>query len=413
MLFFKKKNNPDSDYAVRLNLFFQLLQSHPVQTGNFLDSLTHFTRIVDALSASIYLYEKKTKLFLLKKWSGEKPSRFSISADYEFVRHLRLRESLVFRDEYAKKSANEMRQAALFYFQQTLSTLVCPLRDNGEWLGLLHVRLDEGQKASPALLTGLVALYGDAVKRWLAYQDVFQKNRKLSEVSHVKNQLLANVTHEFQTPLNGILGVAEALLEDRELSAGHSHAVKLIQKSGRALSKTLGNLLELVQIEARKSQRPREKVNLVALIHEVALLFQETCREKGVAIRVPPAGQRQYVFIQPDQIRTVFMNLIGNAVKFTEKGTIAIELTRSGEMVRVTVADTGVGIEEDKLHLIFEEFYQADGSTTRLYGGTGLGLAIVKKIIGLHGGRIWAESQKGVGSTFTFTLPLYPVSGDG
>jgi len=106
----------------------------------------------------------------------------------------------------------------------------------------------------------------------------------------------------------------------------------------------------------------------------------------------------------------VLMNLIGNAVKFTSNGKITIDVHKSGEMLHVSVQDTGIGIDENKLDLIFEEFYQVDGSHTRVYGGTGLGLAIVKKIVSLHGGRIWAESRPGQGTKFTFTIPLFPLS---
>jgi len=103
------------------------------------------------------------------------------------------------------------------------------------------------------------------------------------------------------------------------------------------------------------------------------------------------------------------MNLIGNAVKYTEAGFVRVAFEKAADWIYVSITDSGIGIDEDKQHLIFEEFYQVDGSHTRVYGGTGLGLAIVKKIITLHGGRIWVESQRGAGAQFKFTLPVYPV----
>jgi len=128
-----------------------------------------------------------------------------------------------------------------------------------------------------------------------------------------------------------------------------------------------------------------------------------------VQLIIPKSEGEVLVYAHPDQIRTVLMNLIGNAVKFTKKGEIKVEIQKSGENLHISIADTGIGIDDDKLGLIFEEFFQADGSHTRVYGGTGLGLAIVKKIITLHGGRIWVDSQIGVGTCFHFTLPVYPV----
>jgi len=187
------------------------------------------------------------------------------------------------------------------------------------------------------------------------------------------------------------------------------YTLQLIKKSGNELHKTVNNILQLVQIEAKKNQNIKEKVNILSLIEEVALLYSETCQKKKVSIVIPKSDREIFVYIHPDQIRTVLMNLIGNAVKFTQEGNIRIELKKSGEMLHVTIIDTGIGIDDDKLSLIFEEFYQADGSHTRMYGGTGLGLAIVKKIVTLHGGRVWVESKKGLGSTFTFTVPMYPI----
>jgi len=412
MFKFKQKTKNLSHYTSKLDTFIHVIKSHAVHAENFLDSLTQFSRVFDAEYGSIYLYEKKTNLFLMRKWFGHEPTRYSVSGDYEFITLLKKRAGTIHRKEFTAKTTNEMRQPALFYFQQTLSNVVCPVIDNGEWLGLINLQVDdfldnEGQ----VMFDSLLEIYVDTFKRWLCCQKLMEDNKRLSELSDIKNQLLANVTHELQTPLNGILGVSEALLDfpQDEITAQVKDHINLIKKSGNELNNTVSNLLKLVQIEAKKDHLKKEKIDILMLIKEVALLYSDSCQKKNINITIPKSEETVFVFSSADQIRTVLMNLVGNAIKFTPKGQITIKIQKSGEMLHISIADTGIGIEDDKLDLIFEEFYQADGSHTRLYGGTGLGLAIAKKIVALQGGRIWAESQQGHGSCFTFTLPMYPV----
>lgn len=399
-------------YASKLTQFLQVLRNHPVLSENYLDMLSQVTRVLDATCASLYLYEKKTNMFILRKWSGHEPCRCSISGDYEFVSFIKNRGTVVHRSEFSPLTSNEMRNPALYYFQQTLSNVVCPLLDTSEWIGLLNLQVEDVSRHEAIVFyNDLIELFAEHLKQWLICQKLAQDNRRLSELSDIKNQLLSNVTHELQTPLNAILGVSEVLLAspDEELGSETKLKVGFIEKAGKELSQTVSNLLNLVQIEAKKDTLRREKIAILGVIREVALLYTESCTKKSVQIVIPSTGDDICVFAHADQLRTVFMNLLGNAVKFTQKGHIGISLKKSGEMLHVSVFDTGIGIDDEKLGLIFEEFYQADGSQTRLYGGTGLGLAIAKKIISIHQGRIWAESQKGVGSKFTFTLPLYPV----
>jgi len=408
---FSRKGQSSVETTSQLASFLHVIRNHSIKTENFLDSLSYFTKVFSASAASIYLYEKKTNMFILKKWHGKEPTRYSISGSYEFITYLKTNEVPTHRKEFTSSDVNEYRESALFYFQHTLSSVVCPLLENNTWLGLVNINLsDESYKAVNVFDT-LMEIYADSLKKWLLYQEISQENKKLSEISHVKNELLANVTHELQTPLNGILGLTDIILDggDGKISTELRGHVQRIKKSGDELHKTVSNLLKLVQIEAKKEDKNYEKINLLDLIEEVALLYSEACREKSIGLIVPRSESKIWVYVNPDQIRTVLMNLIGNAVKFTEKGEVRVEMRRSGEMLHVGIVDTGIGIDEEKLSLIFEDFYQGDGTQTRVYGGTGLGLAIVKKIVTLYGGRIWVSSEKGQGSRFTFSLPTYPV----
>lgn len=411
MLFAFKKNQAGSLSFEKLEALIRLIKEHPPYQAGFLETLPFVTKMVEARGAAVYLYEAKTDVFLLKIWSGVKPGRFSLSGDYEFIKYLKLHEGhAASRQEFAQ-GGHELRQPALFFFQQTSATKVYPLLNRKEWLGLVTFDFAETNEKKMRISDQIVSLYLEELKSWLLFERLEEKNKKLSELGHVKDQLLANVTHELQTPLNGILGVAEAILDggDGPVSGALRSHMELISKAGKDLSATVNNILKLTQIEAHKNEVRFEKAGILTLIDEVAMLYHQAFREKNVVCELPSENQAYDVFVEPDQIRTVLMNLIGNAVKFTANGKIAVDVRKSGEMLHVSVKDTGIGIDEDKLELIFEEFYQADGSHTRVYGGTGLGLAIVKKIVSLHGGRIWAESRLGNGAKFTFTIPLFPV----
>lgn len=411
MIFKLNKDKTESLPLTVLSSWLELLKMYPVDSDHFLDSLDHFVKAFSFSSASLYFYEKKTNTFLLKKWVGQEPLRFSVSANYEFLTQLKLRDSAIHRKEFLARSSNELRQPALFYFQNLLCNMSQPVLNEGQWLAVVNVYVPDKSPLGSSVIDFLLTWYASFLRDGLHYQAVASENKKLSEVSHIKNQLLANVTHELNTPLNGILGISEALLDmpENEAAGSMKNAIKIIQKSAQDLHKTLGNILSLMQIEAKKSESRFEKTDLVPLVHEIGALFSDACQAKKITLVLPMATERHLVFVDPQQTRTVLMNLVGNAVKFTAVGRIVVGIVKSGEVFKVSVSDSGIGMDDDKLDLIFEEFYQVDGSRTRVYGGTGLGLAIVKKIVTLHGGRIWVESQKNLGSQFTFTLPQYPI----
>lgn len=406
---FKKKNALTSLSFEKFQSLLRMLKEVPPSEANFLKTLHYFIKLIEARSVALYLYEAKTGMFLLKTWVNSKPTRFSFSEDYEFIKFLKLSERPIDRFEFAK-SSHELRQAALFFFQQTSSTKALPIRYQDKWLGIMAFDMEKKKEETNQIYNQMILFYAEQIKYWLLYQNLQESHKKLSEIGQVKNQLLANVTHELQTPLNGILGITEALLDETmgELPKTLETPVSRIHQSGKELHETVNNILKMTQIEAHKNEMKLEKVNILSLIEEVVFLFQKAIEEKQNQCVIPAKSQAFDVFVEQDQIRTVLMNLIGNAIKFTSHGEISIDLEKNGEMLHVSVGDTGEGIDDDKLDMIFEEFVQADGSHTRMYGGTGLGLAIAKKIINLHGGRIWVESKKGYGSKFTFTIPLFP-----
>jgi PAS domain S-box-containing protein len=229
------------------------------------------------------------------------------------------------------------------------------------------------------------------------------------ETARLKSEFLANMSHEVRTPMNGIVGMTELVL-DSDLSADQRENVESIRSSTEALLAIINDILDFSKIEAGKME-----------IEAIAFDPRETLREalRPLVLQAHKKGLELVFDIQetvpgvvigdPGRLRQVLVNLVGNAIKFTADGSVTVRLTRSeGERslaeVHFEVIDTGIGIPADKQGIIFDPFSQADGSTTRRYGGTGLGLAIVTQLVEIMGGRLWVESEEGKGSTFHFTL---------
>lgn len=387
-----------------------LLREHASVGEAFFESLPGMAKILGASGFSLYLYEAKMNLFILKKCAGGNPGHFTLSGDYEFIRYLKNQGPAVLRREMLGPTPDGLRQAALFYFQQASATIAVPLRDAGAWIGLLNFRLPDETGEAEGEVRLLVGLYAECLTRSVRLQMLTDENLRLAELSLLKDQLIGNLTHELKTPLNGILGITEAMMSgsDGALPDTVLTHTRMIREAGRKLDATVTNLLDLVRIEAKRGEIRREKIDIQALIAEVAGLYADALRANHNRYVAPQAGEIMHVYGDPDQIRTVLMNLMGNAAKFTQDGEVRVTVGKSGHRAVIRVVDTGIGIEEDKQALIFEQFYQADLSHERVYGGMGLGLAIVKRLVEGHGGRVEVESKLGQGSSFMFTLPLRP-----
>ena len=235
--------------------------------------------------------------------------------------------------------------------------------------------------------------------------------------NHAKSEFLAHMSHEIRTPMNGVLGMAELLLST-DLSGKQQHYSKTIHQSGVALLQVINDILDFSKIEANKLELELVEFDLVELIHGVADLFLEPIQRKKLRLRCDideslPARWRG----DAGRFRQILLNLAGNALKFTERGEVAIHIQPHQDvtghpMVKVSVSDTGIGISPEAQKKIFQPFAQADGSTTRRFGGTGLGLAIVQRLVKMMGGEIGVESVPGQGSTFWFTARLDKARGD-
>ncbi|TRL40033.1 response regulator [Rhizobium straminoryzae] len=260
---------------------------------------------------------------------------------------------------------------------------------------------------------------------WLAVfddvTDVRMRERELQRLlgraeaaDRAKSEFLANMSHEIRTPMNGVLGMAE-LLAKSNLDTRQKTFTDIIVKSGNALLTIINDILDFSKIDAGQMTLRRAVFDPVEAVEDVATLLSSSASEKDIELLVRGASTHHTVIGDPGRFRQIVTNLVGNAVKFTERGHVLIDVTSEpagdeGVTLTIRIEDTGLGIPDDKLKTIFEKFSQVDTSSTRRYEGTGLGLAITAGLVDLFGGRIAVESRLGQGSVFTVTLPFAMAS---
>ena len=233
-------------------------------------------------------------------------------------------------------------------------------------------------------------------------------NAELEEASRAKSVFLASMSHELRTPMNAILGFTEMIRDGLygDVPPEIQEPVSDIHTCGKQLLGLINNVLDLSKIEAGRMELAPGDYVVEDVVNTVKLSLRALAATKGLELATSVAPDLPLCFGDGKRITQCLMNLAGNALKFTAEGRVEIRVEQEDEHLRFAVADTGIGIPADQLEHIFEEFRQADATVTRDFGGTGLGLAITKKLVELHGGRIWVESEPGKGSTFFFTVPV-------
>jgi signal transduction histidine kinase len=239
-------------------------------------------------------------------------------------------------------------------------------------------------------------------------RELQEANRSLEIASQHKSQFLANMSHELRTPLNAILGYTELIVDGiyGDVPPKIDEILQRVQQSGRHLLGLINDVLDLSKIEAGELRLSLNDYSMADVVHTVVTAVEALAAEKQLALAVSVPADLPTGRGDERRIAQVLLNLVGNAIKFTETGSVTIAVGAVNGEFAVSVSDTGPGIPKADQERIFQEFQQVDSSSTRTKGGTGLGLPIARKIIDLHGGRMWVESDLGKGSTFAFTLPV-------
>jgi PAS domain S-box-containing protein len=260
----------------------------------------------------------------------------------------------------------------------------------------------------------VAAAVRDVTERRVVELQLVAERQRAEDANQTKSAFLASMSHEIRTPMNAILGMSDLLWES-DLNSEQRQFVEIFRRAGANLLRLIDNILDLSKIEAGHFELEKQPFNLEDILDQVIELMGGKARKKGVALlpRIAP-GVSADLIGDPGRLRQVLLNLVGNAIKFTDTGEIAVTVRThgAGEPGRLSfaVSDTGIGIPEEKLAVIFEDFVQADSSVTRRYGGTGLGLGISRRIVNLMGGSLTATSTPGIGSTFQFSAVFDAVA---
>ena len=378
--------------------------------------LAHACRLANAGGGAIYTFDEVTEEFSLAATHGmsaelieairEAHPRLS---DNSPVGQSTLTRSVIQIADLATEPTYPLREALLRADVRAL--LAVPLLREERIIGAFMVRRRQPGSFDQAvieLMQSFASQSALAIQNARLFQEIEEKSRQLEVASQHKSQFLANMSHELRTPLNAVLGYAE-LMQDGlygELAPETKEVLVRIQANGNHLLGLINDVLDLSKIEAGQLALSIDDYSVANVVQTVVSATESLAAAKNLPLKVEisddlPIGQGD-----ERRITQVLLNLVGNAIKFTDAGEVRIAVTKVNGVFAVAIADTGPGIPDAEQGRIFQEFHQVDSSVTKKKGGTGLGLAIAKRIVELHGGRLWVEFELGKGSTFHLELPI-------
>lgn len=363
--------------------------------------------------AHIYLVDESNKALILRAGAGDvgqimvlEGQTITFDADTLVARSARTQKGYI---------ENDVRKIIEFLphplLPDTRAEMAVPLIVGGKLIGVLDLHSDQvdffSEEAMQVQRT-LSSQIAVAVQNASMYADQVETSSQLRQVDKLKSEFLASMSHELRTPLNSIIGFADVLLEglDGELNERMEQDVRLIRDSGTHLRDLIGDILDMSKIEAGRMELRYEEVDMAQMANDILATAGPLAKEKKLDLILDLDKKVECVMADRTRVRQVLWNIMGNAIKFTEKGSVTLSMRKDKDIVRVSVRDTGIGIKPEHLPIVFEQFRQVDGSLNRNVGGTGLGMSITKKLIELHGGEIGVESVADQGSTFWFTLPI-------
>ncbi|MDD5615548.1 MAG: PAS domain S-box protein [Candidatus Methanoperedens sp.] len=365
--------------------------------------------------------EKKLKLFS-EAVEAAKDGVLILDLDLKIIYSNRAIESLLgySQDEIKGKPVTYMNVDPAY-----IAIIHSSLQKTGQWLGEFDVNTRNGKLISILLSTSMInnernepmammVVIHDQTERKKS-EHVSLENQRLVYASKAKSDFLANMSHELRTPLNSILGFSELLMQKSpgELNEKQVHYLDNVITSGKFLLNIINDILDISKVEAGKMEIVIDKLPVSQVINETINLIKEKAMNHKIILKNEFDPDLDFIEADKQRFKQVLFNLLSNSIKFSKKegGTVTIRTEKDGDMAMFSVTDTGIGIKKEDMGWLFQTFEQLDSGITKNYGGTGLGLAISKKLVELHGGKIYAQSEYGKGSTFTFTLPLKAKAG--
>jgi PAS domain S-box-containing protein len=277
---------------------------------------------------------------------------------------------------------------------------------NGKWfLRTMSPVRDLETKA----IVAITVVSTDITARKMA-EGIRNENERLAFVNKAKSEFIANMSHELRTPLNSIIGFTELMKQKTagELNQKQERYIENVLTSSNFLLNLINDILDISKVEAGKIELVLEKISVPEVINQTINLLKEKASKNQVLLIKEFDPELEFIEADKQRVKQILFNLLSNALKFSKKegGAITITTRKEGDMARISISDTGIGIKEGDIGKLFKEFEQVNVEITKKYGGTGLGLAITKKLVELHGGKIMAESEYEKGSVFTFLLPI-------
>lgn len=394
---------------------------------------------------ALFLWDDKEQQFkAVRRMTGE--GEESVSPDHPFLSWMKEQDCVIEWDEIDLNPKFEsIRVFAKSYFKRSDAKIVLPLTHDGKLIGLINLgdkdnlkpftemdleflstlRAEASIALSNSLLYDDVSKMSEELRRWAnelerkvdertrelaeSKRQIEDSYQKLQELDQIKSKFFANISHELRTPITLILAPTEMMLNRNlgDLTKDQEKYLTIMQTNSLRLLKLINNLLDLAKVDAGKMELYYNRADFAKYVNEVVFSVSPMAEKKSLALRFSCEEAIPEFFFDADKIEKVILNLVFNALKFTEKGEITVSCSRQENDVLVKVTDSGIGIPKEHMPKLFSRFSQADSSASRKYEGTGIGLALAKELVELHLGKIWAESEEGRGTTFLFTIPIY------
>jgi signal transduction histidine kinase/DNA-binding response OmpR family regulator len=400
------------------------LATSTLETGTLLSRAVNLLRErFGFYHTAIYLMDEQTKTAVIREATGQpglemKEAGHSISVGSRSI----IGQVLENGKPYAALDTSKDPYYRVYpSLPETRTELGLPLKIGDRLFGALDIHVTRANAFSPADISVLQSLADQiavALDNARSYEVEREALKEMRELDRLKTQFLANMSHELRTPLNSIIGFSRVILKgiDGPITDLQNQDLSAIHNAGQHLLGLINDILDISRIDAGKMELAFEEVDMRSLIQSVAATATGLIKDKPIRLSQYIPDDLPMARADPIRARQVLLNLLSNASKFTESGTIVIEakLQTSPDNfpeIVISVSDTGSGIPTDHLPKLFEPFSQVDASPTRRTGGTGLGLSICKRLVEMHGGRIWVDSILGKGSSFYFTLPALQPKG--